>query len=68
MYTRSIHISFIYFSYNFSILLDITKNAERREIPINETLKDTLKRITRRLDIRHVFFDPKTGKAYGDIK
>lgn len=50
------------------ILLEITKNGDRREIPINNTLKETFKGITRRLDVPHVFYDPKTGKAYQDVK
>jgi integrase len=48
------------------ILLDITKNGERREIPINGTLRGVLKGITRRLDIPWVFHDPVTGKPYQD--
>ena len=32
------------------VLLDMTKNGERREIPINDTLRITLQGITRRLD------------------
>jgi integrase len=39
------------------ILLEKTKNGERREIPINDTLKITLKGITRRLDSPYVFYD-----------
>lgn len=50
------------------ILLDITKNGERREIPINDTLRGILKGITRRLDIPWVFHDPVTGKPYQDNK
>ena len=50
------------------ILLDITKNGERREIPINDTLRAALQGLTRRLDISHVFYDPQTGKAYQDVK
>lgn len=50
------------------ILLDMTKNGERREIPINYTLRSVLQCITRRLNIPYVFFDPKTGKPYGDVK
>ncbi len=50
------------------ILLDVTKNGERREVPINDTLRMTLKAITRRLDSPHVFCDPKTGTAYKDVK
>lgn len=50
------------------ILLDRTKNGERREIPINNTLRHTLQGITRRLDIPYIFYDPFTGKPYQDIK
>ena len=46
------------------ILLDITKNGERREIPINATLRATLQGITRRLDVPYVFCNPVTGKPY----
>ena len=50
------------------ILLDKTKNGERREIPINNTLRETFKSLTRRLDVPYVFYDPKTGKPYKDVK
>jgi len=50
------------------ILLDVTKNGERREIPINDTLRVSLQGITRRLDIPYVFFDQCIGKAYQDVK
>jgi len=50
------------------ILLDVTKSGERREIPINQTLRETLQSLTRRLDIPFVFYDPATGKAYQDVK
>jgi len=50
------------------ILLDVTKNGERREIPINDTLRQTLTGLTRRLDVPYVFFDPKTGERYLDVK
>ncbi len=53
---------------NCFILLDITKNGDRREIPINETLRGVLQRLTRRLDIPYVFFDSMTGKPYKDVK
>ena len=49
------------------ILLDITKNGERREIPINQTLRDTLQRIPRRLDSPYVFVDD-AGKRFKDVK
>ena len=47
---------------------DMTKNSERKEIPINKTLRETLEGITRRLDIPYVFYDSATCKPYGDIK
>lgn len=53
--------------HNF-ILLDKTKNGDRREIPINETLKMILQGLTRRLDVPYVFFDMNTGKPFKDVK
>jgi integrase len=50
------------------ILLDKTKNGKRREIPINTTLRVTLKNVVRRLDIPYIFYDPATGKPYKDVK
>jgi len=50
------------------ILLDSTKNGERREIPINDTVRGSLQGLTRRIDIPYVFYDPATCKPYGDIK
>jgi integrase len=50
------------------ILLSRTKNGERREIPINDTLKATFQGLMRRLDVSSVFYDPVTGKPYQDIK
>ena len=50
------------------ILLDKTKNGERRELPINETLSMTLKSLQRRLDISYVFYNPVNGKPYRDIQ
>lgn len=50
------------------ILLKETKNGERREIPINETLRGALQRILRRVDIPYVFYDSSTGQPYQDIK
>lgn len=49
------------------ILLDITKNGERREIPINQTLRETLKGVTRRVDSPYVFID-RDGKQFQEIK
>jgi integrase len=50
------------------ILLDRCKNGERREVPINATLRQTLQGLTRRLDIPYVFYDSVTCKPYGDVK
>jgi integrase len=50
------------------ILLNITKNDERREIPINKTLRETLLGLTRRLDVPYLFFNPVSGKRYIDVK
>ncbi len=48
------------------ILLDNTKNNERREIPLNQTLKETFRGIQRRLDSPYVFADQE-GRRYRDI-
>ena len=50
------------------ILLNNTKNGERREIPINNTLRSVLQGLTRRLDIPYVFYAPVTGKQYLEVK
>ena len=50
------------------ILLDNTKNGERREIPINQTLKALFQSLTRRIEVPYVFYDPATGKHYKDMK
>jgi len=49
------------------ILLDKTKNGDRREIPINETLRETLQGIVRRLDGGHAFYDTTTGKPFRNV-
>jgi integrase len=50
------------------ILLDVTKNGERREIPINDELRGIFQGLRRRLDVPYVFFDNATGKPYKDVK
>jgi integrase len=50
------------------LLLEMTKNGERREIPINETVGEELRSLTRRLDVPYVFYDRLTGKPYDDVK
>lgn len=55
---------------NGLILLERTKNGERREIPMSETLKTLFRKLftERRLDTDYVFANQKTGKRYVDIK
>ncbi len=52
------------------ILLEekMVKTSRRREIPINDTLREVLQKQIRRLDVPYVFFDPETGKPYQDVK
>ncbi len=50
------------------ILLDVTKNGERREIPIDNTLKEMLNRMPRGFESVYVFTDLKTGDPYKTIK
>ncbi len=44
-----------------------TKNNERKEIPINQTLKETFQSLTRRLNTDYVFYN-SDGKPYQDVK
>lgn len=60
---------------NGFILLEITKNGDRREIPINQTLRATLEELfkgtkarPRRVDVPWVFHHTAKGKKYLDIK
>jgi integrase len=46
----------------------MTKNAERRDIPLNQTVRNTLRGLRTRLDVPHVFHVESTGKRYLDIK
>jgi len=50
------------------ILLDDTKSGQRREIPINATVREVLQGIVRRLDVSYVFVNPETGDRYYDLK
>ena len=58
------------------VLLSKTKNGERREIPINDSLKTVFQRLPRRFVERdrqkelvsYVFHDPTTLKPYTDLK
>jgi integrase len=49
------------------ILLDTTKSGERREIPINDTLRQTLQALVRRVDSPYVFTGAN-GKRFLDVK
>jgi len=49
------------------ILLDITKNGERREVPMNQTMRETLSKIPRRIDSLYVFTD-EHGSRFLDIR
>jgi len=55
---------------NGLILLEKTKNQERREIPMNGSLRELFKRLftQRRLDTDYVFVNPETGNRYYDLK
>ena len=53
---------------NRIILLDKTKNGDRREIPINDTLFNCLSGIIRNLKTDYVFYNPDTLKPFYDIK
>jgi integrase len=50
------------------ILLEITKNGERREIPIDNMLKEMFNSMPYSVESIYVFTDPKTGEPYKTIK
>ncbi len=50
------------------ILLDITKNGERREIPIDTTLEEMFNEMPHSIESIYVFTDPKTGEPYKSVK
>lgn len=47
------------------ILLEVTKNGERREILINKTLHNTLDALPRHITNPYVFYDPRTANRTG---
>jgi integrase len=53
---------------NRIILLDKTKNGERREIPMNDTLYNELAGLIRSIKTDYVFYNPQTLKAYDNVK
>jgi integrase len=50
------------------LLLNVTKSGDRREIPINQTLRDTLMAIPRHITSPYVFWQGEDGRRYGDVK
>jgi|TARA_B100002003_G_C14056809_1_gene508876 integrase len=51
------------------ILLDTTtKNGERREIPINKTLREMFNKMPHSIESIFVFTDLKTGEPYKEVK
>jgi Site-specific recombinase XerD len=50
------------------VLLEVTKSGERREIPINETLRRTLEVLPRNIKSPFVFWNGEEGKPYGEVK
>ena len=50
------------------ILLDKTKNGERREIPVNDTLRTVFRSLRRRIDVPYVFHDEKKLRNYQNVK
>jgi integrase len=50
------------------IMLERTKNGERREIPINMSLRNALENLPRRLDGGYIFVNQKKGKPFRDIR
>ena len=50
------------------ILLEVTKNGERKEIPINEMLRQTLEALPRHIKSPYVFWQGEEGNPYQDVK
>jgi len=53
--------------HGFILLID-TKNGERREIPINETLRYSLSSLPRHIASPYVFWQGDDGKRYMDVR
>ena len=53
---------------NRLILLDRTKNGERREIPINDTLYKVLSTMVRNIKTDYVFYNTTTLKPFDNVK
>ncbi len=50
------------------ILLEVTKNGKRREIPIDNTLAEEFNSMPRGLESVYVFTDPRTGEPYKSVQ
>jgi integrase len=50
------------------INLTRTKNGEKRQLPINDVLREVLSKQIRRIDVPYVFYDSQTGKRFTNIK
>jgi integrase len=50
------------------VLVDKSKNGQRREIPMNHSLREALEGVIRRLDIPYVFQHGRSGRQYSDIR
>jgi integrase len=50
------------------ILLDKTKNGERREIPVNDTLRTVFRSLRRQIDVPYVFHAAKKLSNYQNVK
>jgi integrase len=50
------------------ILLDVTKNGERREIPINSVVREALTALPRHILSPYVFWQGENGTRYLDVK
>ena len=50
------------------IFLTDTKNDERREIPINQTLRDALESLTRHISSPYVYWQGEGGERYKDVR
>jgi integrase len=49
------------------ILLDVTKNGQRREVPVNGVVRETLQGLVRRLDSPYVFIDGE-GRRFKEVQ
>jgi len=50
------------------IRLDKTKSGEPRNVPINQVLRDALKKLIRRVDSPFVFYNPATGNKWQELR